>query len=153
MKMEYKLLDNATGVILTRQPEMVSDGEELYVQFNNSDPDATAIFERKGGDSLYRLLSDGLCSVPVAKLKGIVTVTVANLNGKTPIKRWFCEEIKVEKENGGYLVSPNDMNLPQVVASLRLENEEIRLQQAALEDKYDTLERKLTEIMEGYNLT
>ncbi len=153
MKMEYKLLDNATGVILTRQPEMVSEGEELYVQFNNNDPDATAIFERKGGDSLYRLLSDGLCSVPVAKLCGVVSVTVANLNGKTPLKRWLCEEIKVEKESGGYLVSPNDMNLPQVVVSLRLENEELRSAQAKQEAEIQELREMLTEIMEGYNLT
>ncbi len=151
--MIYKLLDNATGVILTRQPEMLREDEELCVQFNNNDPDATAIFQPKDGDSLYRSLSDGLCCVPATKLCGAVSVTVANLNGKTPIKRWICEELNVEKKNGGYLISPNDMNLPQVVVSLRLENEELRCAQAKQEAEIQELREMLTEIIEGYNLT
>ena len=68
MKMEYKLLDNGVGVILTRQPEIVED--ELFIDFADAPADATAIFETKGGNSYYRLLSDGLCSLPVKKIIG-----------------------------------------------------------------------------------
>ena len=53
MMMEYKILDNGTAVVLTRQPELVYD--ELYIDFSGAPSGATAIFE-VGGDSLYRLL-------------------------------------------------------------------------------------------------
>lgn len=51
MKMEYKILDNGTAVVLTRQPEMVYD--ELYVDFSGAPSGATAIFEC-GGEDVYR---------------------------------------------------------------------------------------------------
>ena len=41
MKMEYKVLDNGTAVILTRQPELVYD--ELYITFTGAPANATAI--------------------------------------------------------------------------------------------------------------
>ena len=58
MKMEYKILDNGTAVVLTRQPELVYD--ELYIDFSGAPSGATAIFE-VGGDSLYRSLDGAFC--------------------------------------------------------------------------------------------
>ena len=152
MKMEYKLLDNGVGVILTRQPEIVED--ELYINCANAPANATAIFETMEGDSYYRLLSDGLCSLPVQKIVGEVKVTVALLNGETPPRRWLCEEFKVSiQRNGGALVAPNDMNLPQTVVELRLENQEIRASYKRLEERYEELKDMLEKIMEGYDFT
>lgn len=152
MKMEYKLLDNGTGVILTRQPEIVDD--ELYIGFAEAPADATAIFEVKGGDSYYRALSDGLCKLPASKLSGEVTVTVALMNGETPLRRWACEEFKaVKQRNGGTLIAPNDMNLPLVVVGLRLEHQELSRKNAELEAKIGELEEMLAKIMEGYDFT
>ena len=152
MKMEYKLLDNGVGVILTRQPEIVED--ELFIDFADAPADATAIFETKGGNSYYRLLSDGLCSLPIKKIVGEVKVTVALLNGETPPRRWLCEEFKVSiQRNGGALVAPNDMNLPQTVVELRLENQEIRASHKRLEERYEELKDMLEKIMEGYDFT
>lgn len=152
MKMEYKLLDNGVGVILTRQPEIVED--ELFIDFTDAPADATAIFETKGGTPYYRLLSDGLCSLPVKKIIGEVKVTVALLNGETPPRRWLCEEFKVSiQRNGGALVAPNDMNLPQTVVELRLENQEIRASYKRLEERYEELKDMLKKIMEGYDFT
>ena len=71
MKMEYKILDNGTAVVLTRQPELVYD--ELYIGFSGAPSGATAIFE-VGGDSLYSLLHGETCSVPADKLNGVVKV-------------------------------------------------------------------------------
>ena len=111
MKMEYKILDNGTAVVLTRQPELVYD--ELYVDFSGAPSGATAIFEC-GGDSLYRLLNGVTCSVPADKLNGVVKVTVALLEGSARPRRWACEELLAEKQkSGGTLISPNDMNMPQ----------------------------------------
>lgn len=152
MKMEYKLLDNGVGVILTRQPEIVED--ELFIDFVDAPADATAIFETKGGNTYYRLISDGLCSLPVKKIIGEVKVTVALLNGETPPRRWLCEEFKVSiQRNGGALVAPNDMNLPQRFVELKLENESIRQNQERLEGRVKELEDRLEKLLEGYDLT
>jgi len=150
--MEYRLLDNGVGVILTRQPK-IAEGE-LLVSFAGAPADSTAIFETESGDCYYRKLSDGACSLPVSKIFGEVKVTVALLNGKTPTRRWLCEEIKAENQNSGCaLIAPNDMNLPQTVVELRLENQEIRQTQEELKKLCKELKDTLEKIMEGYDFT
>lgn len=62
MNMEYKLLDDNTGIILTRNPEKVS--KNLFITFTGAPADATVIFENREGDSLYRKLEDNMCAVP-----------------------------------------------------------------------------------------
>lgn len=150
--MEYKLLDIGVGVILTRQPEILSG--EISVSFVNAPEGATAIFEEKAGDSFYReLSSDGTCSLPPS-ISGEVRVSVAVFSGVARPKRWICEEFKVCKEqNGCILVAPNDMNLPQTVVELRLENEAIREELKNTNEKYNKLYEALEKIMEGYDLT
>ena len=56
MQMEYKLLCDKTGVILTRQPELVTD--KLFITFTGAPEGATAVFERDDGNSMYRLIAD-----------------------------------------------------------------------------------------------
>lgn len=151
MKTKYKILDNGTAVVLTRQPELVYD--DLYVDFSGAPSGATAIFE-VGGDTMYRLLSDETCSVPVDKLNGVVKVTVALLDGSARPRKWACEELLAEKQkNCGTLISPNDMNLPQRFVELKLENETIRQSQKRLEGRVKELEDKLEKLLEGYDLT
>lgn len=150
MKMEYKILDNGTAVVLTRQPELVYD--ELYIDFSGAPSGATAIFE-VGGDSLYRLLHGETCSVPADKLNGVVKVTVALLDGSARPRKWACEELLAEKQkSGGTLVSPNDMNLPQRFIELKMENEAIRQTNERIETRLKELEDKLERLLEGYDL-
>ncbi len=147
--MEYKILDNGTAVVLTRQPEMVYD--ELYIDFSGAPSGATAIFE--SGGSLYRLLNGVTCSVPVDKLNGVVKVTVALLDGSARPRKWTCEELLAEKQkNGGTLISPNDMNLPQRFVELKLENESIRQTNDRISMRLKKLEDKLERLLEGYDL-
>lgn len=150
-KVRYKLLDNGTAVVLTRQPEMLYD--ELHIAFSGAPSGATAIFE-SGDDSLYRQLDGVACSIPVGKLNGAVKVTVAVLDGSASPLKWTCEELLAEKqENGGTLISPNDMNLPQRFVELKLECESIRQSNATLEKRIEGLEDKLERLLEGYDLT
>mgnify|MGYP000764053941 CR=1 FL=1 len=79
MKMEYQLLNNYTGVVLTREPEFICD--ELYITFTGAPANATAIFERADGESAYRDLSEGLCGLDTDFLRGSIKVTVVVLNG------------------------------------------------------------------------
>lgn len=150
MKMVYKLLNNGSGVILTRQPEIAESA--LFVHFTGVPTNATAIFTLESGESYYRPLSDASCSLPVANLRGAIKVTVAVLD-KTPLRRWICEEFKADKLKEGTLIAPNDMNLPQTVVDLRLENEDLRLTCRKLEEMYKEISDKLEKIMEGYDFT
>ena len=52
MKMEYRLLDNGKGIMLTRQPEFISG--DLYISFTGAPEGATAIIVNGQKDSLYR---------------------------------------------------------------------------------------------------
>lgn len=150
MKMEYKLLGNGTGIILTRQPEIVND--ELIITFSGSPSGATAIVEING-DSHYCLLHDATCAIPCAKLNGAVKITVALLDGSAKPKKWLCEGIKASKTAAGVLIAPDDMDLPATVAGLRLENDALRQYVAALENKINTLYGKFERLTEGYDIT
>ena len=149
--MRYKLLGSGKAVIISREHEIVYDN--FFITFSGAPSDATAILD-VNGSSLYRKLEDGVCSIPANKLVGEIRVTVVILDGTTPIKRWNCEELKAETlRDGGTLVSPNDMNLPQKLADLELEYEHIRQTNERITKRLQALEDRLEKILEGYDLT
>jgi hypothetical protein len=148
--MTYKLLDNERAVLLTRQPEIVYN-EELYIEFSDAPSDCTAVFENRD-IQLYRTLKDNACAVPLDKLDGIVKVTVVKIDGSARPPKWICEEFKIDKlTQGGVLIAPNDMNLPQNVCELRIENQKLRQMYLELKKEMEQLHSMLTNIMEGYD--
>ncbi len=148
--MEYKILDNGTAVLLTRQPEPIKD--ELCVTFTGVPTGATAIFE-VGDTAIYRLLEEDSCVVPVYKLVGEVKVTVVILDGSARPQKWICEELKGHRlESGEILVAPNDMNLPQRYVELKLENQILRDNDKELHARLDELREKLEKLYEGYDI-
>lgn len=147
--MEYKLLDNGTGILLTRQTEIVSD--MLYISFDGAPADATAIVT-VNGSTFYRLLEDGMCAIPASA--GIIAVGIAELNGSAKPRRWICEGLKAETlHDGQTLYTPNDGNIPETVAQLRLENQTIRENLLSLETRLKALQDKFQKMMEGYDIT
>lgn len=154
MKMEYKILrDFKKGILLTRQPEIVSD--ELIITFSDAPDDAVAIFESYAtGDSIYRTLQDKTCSVPVEFLKGEINVAITVMNGKTSMPVFVCEELKTEPVAGsGVLVAPNDGDLPKIVAEIQLDMQKIKTELQTVAEKYSELEEKIAKLLEGYDIT
>lgn len=154
MKMEYKILrDFKKGILLTRQPEIVSD--ELIITFSDAPDDAVAIFESYAtGDSIYRTLQDKTCSVPVEFLKGEINVHVTVMDGKTAAPVFVCEELKAEPVQGsGVLILPNDSNLTKIVAEIQLDMQEIKNELKTVTEKYSELDKKLVKLLEGYDIT
>lgn len=150
MKLKYKLLDSGEGILITRQPKLIP--EEVYVSFSGAPPDATAIF-KTSEDSFYRNLTNGGCTAPINRMNGEVSVTVCVLNGTGTAPKWTCEGIVCEKhKHGGTLVFPNDMNIPQRFADIKIEFDEHKKYVKKLEEKLGALENKLSEILEGYDL-
>ena len=114
MKMEYKLLNGNSGVIMTRTPELVSD--MLYISFAGAPDKATAIFERSDGESAYKALSDGLCGIESDWLNGSTKVTVAVLDGSAP-----RPQRDVVAANAGLALSLTrpDLSLADCIATAR----------------------------------
>lgn len=150
MDREYRVLNNGTAVLITRQPSL--ENGEICVTFTGAPSGATAIFEFNG-NSIYRLLEDSMCTIPANKLKGPVVVTIALLDGSSRPEKWVCEELMADVwENGAVLVSPNDANLPQRVTELALENEELRVLLGKLAGEIQSLKDNLESLYEGYDL-
>ncbi len=148
--MEYKLLNNCTGVIMTRTPEILNGA--LLVTFRGATDGMTAIFDNGNTPPIYRSLINSACSIPLHALTGEVMVTIADTS-KIPAERWTCEEINVRKlESGEFLICPNDVNLRDAIAVLKLENDDLRRGQAELLKNIDKLNMKLNDIMQGNDL-
>lgn len=150
MKMEYTLLKNVRkGFVLTRKPEMIE--KELIISFSGAPSGATAIFENADGNSLYRLLADKTCSVPADFLIGEIKVTVTLLNGKADAEKYTCEPICVERKNGAILVYPNWLDLPMQIIELYGELQGVKSDMGELLGKYDSLDKKVEKLLDGYD--
>lgn len=149
--MEYKILNNDTGVILTREPELISDN--LYITFTGAPARATAIFERDDGESAYRELSEDLCGLSKDFLRGTFKVTIALLDGSVKPKRWFCEGIcALPQKDGRVLVRPDDLDIQRKIVALQVENSELKAAICEQAGKYSELEKKLNKLLEGYDI-
>ena len=150
MKMEYTVLKNVRkGFVFTRKPEMIE--KELIISFSGAPSGATAIFENADGNSLYRLLADKTCSVPADFLIGEIKVTVTLLNGKADAEKYTCEPICVERKNGVILVYPNWLDLPMQIIEIYGELQGVKSDMGELFGKYDSLDKKVEKLLDGYD--
>lgn len=151
MQMEYKLISGIKrGFIATREPEVVEG--ELRITFTDAPENATAIFENKNGDSVYRLLSEGNCAVPESfLLKGNIKVTVVVLNGKPDAPKYICEDIYARVVNGAVVVCPNGINITAQIIELFAEIEKTNGAMRVLEERQTALDAKLIKLLEGYD--
>lgn len=148
--MEYKLLNDGQGVILTRQVCAVNG--DLSVKFNGAPYGAVALLSSEEGKCL-RTLYRGECLVPQRIISGTVEVSVVAYDGTVNPKSWKCESLSATRlENGELLIAPEDGNLSLEVANLKLSNHSLREDLSALEKKFDKLSEKFTSMMEGYDL-
>ncbi len=148
--MEYRLLDTTKrGFMLTRKPEIVEG--ELVISFSAAPPSATAIFENGNGNSLYRLIEDGACSVPADFLTGTVKLTVTALNGRNSAPKFVCEEIFTERKNGVLIVCPNGLDIPLQIIEIFSQMQDIREEMSALNERQDELGKKLDKLLDGYD--
>ncbi len=150
--MEYKLIkDRGKGFILTREPETITD--QLTISFTDAPADATAIFENGDGNALYRLLKDEACAIPAGFLKGCVRVTVAVLNGKEKAPKFTCESIytKAVPSDGGVIVCPDGLDVAQEIIAVHGEFQALKDLFSELCKKVDTLDDRLTKLLDGYD--
>ena len=149
---EYKLMNIGKGIIPVREPQQFDIEAEF--SFGLSDGKATAIFEFADGTSSYKTLEDGACRLSLAGREGSISVCVAILNGDAEPRKWMCEPIKVSRTGADtYVVAPDDQDIRKLFVELCIENENIRVQMTALEEKIEKLSGRFDTLMEGYDLT
>lgn len=150
--MIYRIFNNARGVIVSREAQTLSG--DIPFRFEGTPEGATAIITNQDGTSYYRELENRECSIPSKYLNGCVSVSLALMNGKIPTSRWSCEGIKVIRQQGDVvLVMPDDGDIPGTMAMMRVELDELREKNLALESRFADLKREFDNLKKGYNLT
>ena len=147
--MQYKLLNNNKGILLTREPEVIAD--KLSLAFLGAPENATAIFEKENGGSMYKPLENGSCALPADFLSGKIAVTVVVLNGELNPPKWSCEGIKAVKEDDVLIVYPNDLDAQHRIVGLELAQNDLREEIKTLKEKFTELNDKFNKLVEGYD--
>ena len=149
MKMEYKLIEIVKkGFILTREPELL-DGD-LFIKFTNAPDNATAIFENKNGDSLYRTIDKEECSVPKDFLDGVIRCKVVVLDGKSDAPKFDCENIYTKKLDDKIICCPNGIDIPLQIVETLSGLQDVKDGLSCLSDKHEKISQKLDKLIEGY---
>lgn len=150
MEIRYKLLDNGTGVLLTRQSQPYR--LPSVICFDGAPVGATAVFYDGGSHTFYRKLAAGVCEVP-AGLVGTVRISVIVPDGKKDSARWLCEEFILKDEDGVLLFLPNDERLPEFVAAVRVELEALRAELRDAVCEMQKVKEQYEALLEGYDIT
>lgn len=156
MKIKYKLLNNYTGVLITRQPIIKERNynNTLTVSFDKCPINATTIFEFENGKaSFYRKLENGSCTIPLKDISGSVAVTVAILDGSSSTERWACDSLCVQKKDNVTVVSPGDMIVSDEVLKLKLELHSVRESIKLLNIAQESIFAQINKMIEGYDVT
>ena len=143
--LRYKVLDNGTGVLLTRTPHGL--GETVRFCIADWQEGDRLVLTRADEKTIYRTLREGCCTVPSALLYGTVTVTLLR-QSRAPIS---CEPIFCEDVDGVRILAPADMDLPGRVVQLEVQTDDLpalRRQIVAQEKKLVRLHGALTAVIE-----
>ena len=148
---EYKLLNDGSGVLLSRQPMLV-DNKTISFKFNGGKNGATAIFINEKGHSFYREIENDICTIPKEAFIGIVKVKVSLFDGTVNSPRWICEELQTHEKNGLILVAPNDTNLSATVVNLKIEISNLKEKIESQDKKIKKIEEKIKNTFDGYDV-
>ena len=117
--LRYKVLQNGTGVLLTRTPRGL--GASVRFRIDGAHERDRLVLTRADDRTIYRVLDGGECTVPAALLYGTVRVTLLREGGAVvELEPIFCEDV-----DGVRLLMPADMDLPGRVVQLELQAEKL----------------------------
>jgi hypothetical protein len=147
--LKFRILDNHTGIITTRQPREVHG--DVKITFIDAPDNATAVFKTKDAD-YYRELDKGTCVLPAKDIKGAVKVSLGILDGSG--EAWICEGIEVRHlPSGTVFIAPDDTDMAHKIVELKLENQALRKENLAILDRIAYLDIRLEHLYEGYDIT
>lgn len=147
----YRLLVGGRGIVLDRTPICAS--EDVVFTFENAPLGATAVFFCNGAERYRDISNDGTCTIPLKFLNGIVNVSVALFDGTVNPQKWVCESVvATPQDDGKVFIAMYDNDLPDKIARLFSEMDDLRLQILEIKKTADGVSKRLDSILEGYNL-
>ena len=147
--MTYKILSTGNGIITTRQPKVIKDNATFL--FVGAPNDATVVFSMLGA-TYYRVLNEGRCNIPVKYLDGKITVSITQSDRSAKIKRYVCEGLEATKLTDGVMLVPDDSNLAEEFAKMKVENDNLNKEFEILVQKFEDLKLEFNKMMQGYGL-
>ncbi len=148
--MKYLLLNDMTGVIRERTPEV--SGKVLTFVFDEVPAGAVAVFKTNRGE-IYRVLEGDACTLDTTGLIGEIGVTVAVFEGVAEAKRWACDGVVLYSlTDGNWLLVPSDGNLSQTVAIMRIRMDACEAANIKLGEEIAALREEQQKLMSGYNI-
>jgi hypothetical protein len=151
MEIGYRLLGGGRGVIPNRNP--ICTSEDVVFRFENAPIGATAVFACNGAERYRDIAADGSCVVPLRFLNGRVDVSVALFDGTVKPPKWACEGlVATPQEDGKVFIAVNDNDLPEKIANLFCEIDDLRTEFLKVQETSDKVSKRLDSILEGYHL-
>lgn len=146
--MRWRILKDGTGVIVERNPVAIE--EKTKFKFDGIPPGYIAIFKGANGSKVYAEIEDGKCTVPASFLRrsNNIRVAVSTFKGERPIT---CEGIRHMINDGKSFIIPDDNNLPEEVARIRVVIDEIRTELSETRKKFEELLKRVSEL-EGFDI-
>lgn len=121
--MTYRLCKNGRGVLMTREPIMITGALELL--FEGVDEGYTAVI-KTGEKVYYRSIHEGKCELEAEKiLPGVISIFVAF--DKTINPTWILDELYATCGCGAIAVSGNCLEYDKLLAEQRAEMDELRV--------------------------
>ena len=148
--MKIVLLNNYTAVIVDRSAQIAGDEIDLEVGGVEIPNGSSLVAMCGNGISHYQEIKDGRCTLPTKHLDGVIPIFIKVFDEK--VLTWKCEALYCQRLADGVLVSPNDSDLPEEFAKLKLENDEIRNYIRELEDHILKFNKELNDMKRGWNV-
>lgn len=150
MTIQYRILDNGKGVLLTRGTvSESSDATFIFDSASEKDAPSRAVFADTSGNEIYRELDGRKCSVPMRKLCGTISVAVVGVENK---KRWKCDSVRFIKHGNAVIAIANEDSVYEELAALRIEYDELCAEVGKIRESVNRVSDKLENIMEGYDV-
>lgn len=144
------LLQTMRGVITDRNPEVIEDMLEL--RFENAPDGAVAIIDSKAG-KYYRPITDGVSTINIKAIDGLVMVEVITPDGTSTPSRWRCENmVAIRLPDASVWLAPDDSEASSWVAKCFIELEEANRRIKVLEERLEKLQKKVEGLYEAYDL-
>ena len=150
--MTFHLLNDKTGVIVTRKPFLTSSTEEITITFENAPNFANVIFTDENGKTFYRSIKDNCCHIKIDLFsEGVISVVVTVPNGQVSPPKWICESLLCQKNGKTVVISPNEAELSSIIANLRIEVSNVKALVEKQQKEFTLLDSKVSAISEGYD--
>lgn len=148
--MTYTLLDNRRGVLVTRAPLQIKTEHEVFVE---GAPDMARIVFVNGENKFVRYLDGGNCSVPFAKMDGVVSVCVRCTDKEGRLREWKCDGLcVVDMGDDGVLVLPDDSDLAEKIAELSVWHQKLHDELDHQKKKIQLLAEQFQKMFEGWDI-